>query len=459
MYLINAEMKRQYFPNTAVFYSWYADFSSVKTIPNTCIGTFKSGGGINFRPGSVLFKTVISPDVYAIGPGNKKLKIGSEQVAKDLYGDNWASLVQDMADVFDANYTLGTPLTESKPHDGMVVKKKGDSKVYSVQGGKLHEVSGNAASKWTFAVSESVFSALGMGDTTVKDDSLVSDPSQKGGLEVKHEVLPGAVVEVDVETKTEVKTETKTDTATETKTETKTEAKTDTATETKTEVKTETKTDTATETKTETKTEAKTDTTSATSNVPSDWAAQTAVSNLTGVSKVYGPSAASFKSGGILGDKSYTFDFGLGGIIIDQSKVYKYEGETANSDKILLVVDTDDGYSTSGMAEATYAALKSSLETAASGYCIVTEPTYGTASGEKSFATLRFVATKCSLGLDAKSWIEYNYAFADVGGGKMLSVQFFNAMNVQLPGGTGIDSAKRTSSKFMDKFLSLVDFQ
>ncbi|MBI2990449.1 MAG: hypothetical protein HYY51_04695, partial [Candidatus Magasanikbacteria bacterium] len=214
VYLINAEMKRQYFPNTAVFYSWYADFSSVKTIPNTCIGTFKSGGGINFRPGSVLFKTVISPDVYAIGPGNKKLKIGSEQVAKDLYGDNWAALVQDMADVFDANYTLGTPLTESKPHDGQLVRKQPDSDIFYVVGSVLKKIKNSLLpllSADIRIVSDQVFQRLSVSELNFESSELLSDPSQKIAETNQEQNLPDTIDEQTANQ--EVKTESPSSTA------------------------------------------------------------------------------------------------------------------------------------------------------------------------------------------------------------------------------------------------------
>lgn len=185
VYLVNADLKRMYFPSSEVFHTWYADFSNVKTIDATCTAAYKAAGGVNFRPGSRLFKTPISPVVYAVGPNNMSHAIGSEAVAKDLYGANWASLVRDLADVFILNYTEGSALTASIPHNGQLVKKAGSSDVYYVVDGKLSKVEGTlskATSGDVRTVSATTFAKLEIAGTTVTATSVTNDPSQKGGV-------------------------------------------------------------------------------------------------------------------------------------------------------------------------------------------------------------------------------------------------------------------------------------
>ncbi|MBI2989780.1 MAG: hypothetical protein HYY51_01135 [Candidatus Magasanikbacteria bacterium] len=183
VYYVNADMERMYFPNSEVYKTWFEDFSGVVEIPNTCVSNYPSGGGVNFRPGSRLYKTVVSPDVYAVGPSNMKHKLASEAVAKALYGDKWASLVRDLADVFDANYKDGPAVTEAKPHNGMLVKTSGDDSVFYVWNGELKEVSGTLGmtSKGDVrTVSQEVFDSLEVASGTATPSSLSADPSQMG---------------------------------------------------------------------------------------------------------------------------------------------------------------------------------------------------------------------------------------------------------------------------------------
>ena len=184
VYLVNPDMKRMYFPNGEVYKTWYADFSGVQTIDNTCVDNYPSGGGVNFRPGSRLIKTVISPNVYAVGPNNMKHKIASEEVAKALYGANWASLVRDLPDVFDANYAVGSAISSSEPHNGQLVKKAGDSKTYKVMDGELHMVDGSLASFLSADVRElssAVFAAVEDSGDSATAGSITNNPSQKAG--------------------------------------------------------------------------------------------------------------------------------------------------------------------------------------------------------------------------------------------------------------------------------------
>ena len=108
VYLLNADKKRLFFPHGNVYKSWYKDFSGVQTIDTSCVDAYPAPstlpGAVNFRAGSKLVKVVISPTVYIVQPGNKLAKIGSEDVAKALYGNNWAREVIDVADNFFLHY-------------------------------------------------------------------------------------------------------------------------------------------------------------------------------------------------------------------------------------------------------------------------------------------------------------------------------------------------------------------
>lgn len=186
VYLLNADMERMYFPNSEVYHTWYEDFSGVQTIANTCVDAYPAPSsapyGVNYRSGSRLVKVTISPSVYVIEPNNTKSKIASEAVAKALYGDNWAKLVRDVADVYWPNYVAtGSELTEATLHDGMLVKKTGETTVYTVVDGSLYAVDGtlgNATKNDVRTVSATVFGSLSVAGTTRTAASLVENPAQ-----------------------------------------------------------------------------------------------------------------------------------------------------------------------------------------------------------------------------------------------------------------------------------------
>lgn len=184
VYLVSPEMKRMYFPNAEVYNTWYKDFSGITTIDSSCVDAYPSGGGVNYRPGSRLVKSAVSPSVFAVGPNNMKHKIANEATATALYGADWSKLVRVLPDVFDGNYNVGAELTTAMVHNGQLVKKSGDSTVYFVWEGKTVKVDGTLPSQVAGdvrTVSESVFSSVSMGTNTVTGSTVVSNPSQKGG--------------------------------------------------------------------------------------------------------------------------------------------------------------------------------------------------------------------------------------------------------------------------------------
>lgn len=184
VYLLNADMERMYFPSSEIFHTWYEDFSGVTEIANTCVDMYPAPDsapyGVNYRPGSYLVKVQISPSVYVVESGNKRTKIGSEGAAKAMYGDNWASKVRDISDVYWPNFaSVGTELTEATLTDGMVVTVDGETN-YAVVDGMLYEVDGTVENVQT--ISQDLLDTLEMGSTTVTAASLREDPAQLGNM-------------------------------------------------------------------------------------------------------------------------------------------------------------------------------------------------------------------------------------------------------------------------------------
>ena len=127
-------------------------------------------------------KTALSPSVFAVGPNNTKLKVADEASAAALYGAAWAKLVRDLPDVFDSNYAVGAALSDSMPHDGMLLKVADSSVVYAVRGGLLYAVDGSlsvAAASDVRTVSAAVLAKLSKATSTVTAGSVLDNPAQK----------------------------------------------------------------------------------------------------------------------------------------------------------------------------------------------------------------------------------------------------------------------------------------
>ncbi|HBB37577.1 MAG: hypothetical protein UV82_C0001G0029 [Candidatus Magasanikbacteria bacterium GW2011_GWD2_43_18] len=184
VYLLDSDMKRMYFPTSDLYHTWYSDFSGVVEIDSTCVSAYPNAvnpSGVDYRPGSRLVKVVISPEVYAVGPGNMRHLIGSEDEAKSLYGDNWGTLVRDVHDFHWPNYTTGAEV--SGVHNGMLIKNNG-SGVWYVKDGMRHSVEGSLSSFLAGdvrTVSTALFDAVEASATPVTAASIIADPSQGGG--------------------------------------------------------------------------------------------------------------------------------------------------------------------------------------------------------------------------------------------------------------------------------------
>jgi hypothetical protein len=112
IYYCGADGKRYVFVNDKAYFSWYPDFSSVKTIPDTDLAKITLGGNITYRPGFRMVKIRSNPKVYAVARGGILRWVTTEAVAVRLYGSGWNKLIDDVSDAFFVNYILGSPITE-----------------------------------------------------------------------------------------------------------------------------------------------------------------------------------------------------------------------------------------------------------------------------------------------------------------------------------------------------------
>ncbi len=144
MWIVTSDLKKMYFPNGDVYKTWFENYkpASRQDLKKQCILDILDAtpAGVNFFPGSALIKYPGSDSLYMFEANNKKVEV-SVDVAKALFGADYAKYVKTWSDYFATTGSQGTKLTEVKLIDGMLVKKTGGD-VYQVVGGKLAKVDG-----------------------------------------------------------------------------------------------------------------------------------------------------------------------------------------------------------------------------------------------------------------------------------------------------------------------------
>lgn len=117
VYYFGQDGKRYVFPSDKVYFTWYANFDDVKEIDSAQMASLPLGGNVTYKPGVRMVKIVSSPKVYAISKNGTLRPIGSEQVAIDLYGIEWNKNIDDIADAFFVNYTIGAEVNTASAYN------------------------------------------------------------------------------------------------------------------------------------------------------------------------------------------------------------------------------------------------------------------------------------------------------------------------------------------------------
>ncbi len=133
IYYLAADGKRYVFPNEQTYFSWYSDFSSVVTIPQSELESYPLGKNVTIRPGTKLVKITTDPKVYAVEPGGDLVWVPDETTASTLYGANWAQRVVDVSDSFFTNYNvIDEEVSATAYPEGSLVKFGDSADVYYI---------------------------------------------------------------------------------------------------------------------------------------------------------------------------------------------------------------------------------------------------------------------------------------------------------------------------------------
>jgi hypothetical protein len=145
VYYFGADNKRHAFSSGTIYFSYYPDFSPVKTISTAQMAGMDIGKNVKIRPGTWLIKITTDPKVYAVSDGGILRWISSESIANALYGANWNTKIIDIDAGFFGDYTIGTPVTTNVHPNGVIMNYDGASTVYYISNGLKRQIADSAA--------------------------------------------------------------------------------------------------------------------------------------------------------------------------------------------------------------------------------------------------------------------------------------------------------------------------
>jgi photosystem II stability/assembly factor-like uncharacterized protein len=109
--------KRHAFPNEKVFFTWFDDFQDVIIVSPDFLASLTLGSNVTYHPGTKMVKFQTVHTVYAVERYGVLRAIASEEVATDLYGDDWNQQIDDISDAFFGNYEFGDNIDEAADYD------------------------------------------------------------------------------------------------------------------------------------------------------------------------------------------------------------------------------------------------------------------------------------------------------------------------------------------------------
>lgn len=113
VYYYGTDGFRYVFPNDRTYFTWYKDFATVKWVTDADLTKIQIGGNVTYKPGSKMIKINSDPRVYVVSKGGLIRAIGSEAIAKALYGATWNKQIDDVPDGFFSNYKIGGTIDDA----------------------------------------------------------------------------------------------------------------------------------------------------------------------------------------------------------------------------------------------------------------------------------------------------------------------------------------------------------
>lgn len=121
VYYYGSDGGRYCFPNDKIFFTWYNNFSGVKTISDYQLASIPLRGNVTYKPGVKMVKIASVNRVYAVDRGAVLRWVTSEGVAAALYGANWKKEVDDIDVALFVNYKIGSNIIYASDFDRAAV--------------------------------------------------------------------------------------------------------------------------------------------------------------------------------------------------------------------------------------------------------------------------------------------------------------------------------------------------
>ncbi|MBU1034816.1 hypothetical protein KKD42_03405 [Patescibacteria group bacterium] len=110
VYYLGADGRRHAFPNSKVYLTWFGDYSGIKVIAFEDLSAIPLGRNVTYKAGRKMVKFTSDNKVYSVSKGGVLCWIKTEQLATELYGDNWNKQIDDIDIAFYPNYIISNPI-------------------------------------------------------------------------------------------------------------------------------------------------------------------------------------------------------------------------------------------------------------------------------------------------------------------------------------------------------------
>jgi hypothetical protein len=141
VYFIDNDNRRHAFPDLNTYNSWFVDFSNVQVISSQLMSDIPLGSNMLIRTGTYLIKIASIPKTYAVEPYGVLRWIKTEELAQQLYGNDWNSNVVDVAAGQFTDYQVGPDITTPVHPTGSIIQYTGETTLYYIESGQKRLIS------------------------------------------------------------------------------------------------------------------------------------------------------------------------------------------------------------------------------------------------------------------------------------------------------------------------------
>jgi len=116
VFILQDGQRRPYLDESS-YYTWYRDFSNVRTVTDVTLTAYLIGSPVLPSPGRILVKLDSEPEVYLADSKNTLHHIMSEEDAKTLLGPAWDTFVYSLPSTVFKYYVIGESISSLIPWD------------------------------------------------------------------------------------------------------------------------------------------------------------------------------------------------------------------------------------------------------------------------------------------------------------------------------------------------------